>query len=119
MAEYKGYHIEETLGRYRVYKSYEAWVNGEEPLHQADSLIEAKLWIDQPPLERVKPFLCPKCGKMADKVVVSFAVLKYNETTEDYTDIEDIGDAACVYCGEPLAIVRFYPPEKGEEPSGL
>lgn len=46
MSDYKGYYIEETPAGYKVYSSREAWVNGEDPIHSAESLVEAKLWVD-------------------------------------------------------------------------
>jgi len=47
MAEYKGYHIEETLRGFEVYSSYIAWVQGEEPLYTASLPAGAIDWIDQ------------------------------------------------------------------------
>jgi len=47
--EYKDYHIEETVGGHKVYRSREAWIDGEEPLHTARSLTETEQWIDQEP----------------------------------------------------------------------
>jgi len=45
--EYKGYCIQETSEGFEVYSSYDNWVAGEEPLHQAGSLEEAKTWVNQ------------------------------------------------------------------------
>lgn len=60
--------------------------------------------------------ICLGCGQVLDKVVASFAVLGWDDTTEDYSKVVDVGDFACPYCGEPVHVTKFYPPaELGEE----
>lgn len=54
---------------------------------------------------------CPGCSKVLDKVVVSFAVLGWDESALEYLKVEDTGDFACPYCGEVLAETEFRPPE--------
>lgn len=45
--EYKGYQIEVAPTGYKIYPSYEAWRDNEEPLHQAGSMEEAEEWINK------------------------------------------------------------------------
>jgi len=45
--DYRGYCIQEELSGVNVYSSYENWLAGEEPLHQAGSLREAQAWVDE------------------------------------------------------------------------
>lgn len=47
MAIYKDFYIEETPKGVNVYQSYDAWVNGEQPIHQAETVQDAESWIDQ------------------------------------------------------------------------
>jgi len=45
--DYNRYCIQETSSGFEVYSNYDNWVAGEEPLHQAKSLEEAKTWVNQ------------------------------------------------------------------------
>jgi len=48
MAVYKDFYIEETSkGVVNVYQSYDAWVNGEQPIYQAETVQDAESWIDR------------------------------------------------------------------------
>jgi hypothetical protein len=47
MAEYRGYHIEETPDGYKIYTNRDAWINGEEPVRCAISIEVAQNWIDR------------------------------------------------------------------------
>jgi len=59
--------------------------------------------------------VCLGCGQVLDRVVASFAVLGWDDVTEDYSKVVDVGDFACPYCGEAVHITKFYPPEEQQE----
>lgn len=47
MAVYRDFYVEEIPKGINVYHSYDAWVNGEQPIHQAETVQDAESWIDQ------------------------------------------------------------------------
>lgn len=47
MAVYRDFYVEEILKGVNVYQSYDAWVNGEQPIYQAETVQDAESWIDQ------------------------------------------------------------------------
>lgn len=107
--DYKGYCIQETSEGFEVYSSYDNWINGGKPLHQAGSLEEAKTWIHQ---KKLLPLPLEEAHTTSSEITSeewAFAEGMREVIKED----AEKGEAAGIYLWALLT--KYYPDDKDKQ----